>query len=107
MLGKILEKIEFLIQLLTTIIELLDQLAVHRSNPQSTIVQPELPPSKYLSIKQAAQKYSFDEKTFRRWIEDGKIIPTTIGGRNYFDEYVLDEYIKSNGFADRKRRPQK
>ncbi|SEA51923.1 helix-turn-helix domain-containing protein [Pedobacter hartonius] len=102
MLRKILEKIESLIQLLTTVAELLNQLTVNTSNLQTIPSPGGLHPPRFLSIQEAASRYCFSTKTFRRWIQSGKIIPTTIGGRDYFEENALREYIVSNGFAKHK-----
>lgn len=46
-----------------------------------------------LTVKQAAYHYNFSFRTIQKWIDEGKIIPIEIEGRNWIKKADLDKRI--------------
>jgi len=46
-----------------------------------------------LTVKQAAYRYNFSFRTIQKWIDEGKISPVEIEGRNWIKKADLDKRI--------------
>ena len=46
-----------------------------------------------LTVKQAAYRYNFSFRTIQKWIDEGKISPIEIEGRNWLKKEDLDKRI--------------
>jgi excisionase family DNA binding protein len=47
-----------------------------------------------LTVKQAAYRYNFSFRTIQKWIDEGKISPIEIEGRNWIKKTDIEQRIQ-------------
>ena len=104
MIKQIITRIDSVIQLLMKSNELHGaKKPEHDELPKSVV--PSEP--KLLSVDQVAAKYGFHPSTVRRWARM-KILPSVpVGGRDFFEETAVLDFIMNNGFDKYPRRRRK
>jgi len=104
MIKQITSRIDAVIQLLRKSNELHEEQKSKHVEPPKKMKPSD---AKFLTVDQVAARYGYNPTTIRRWVDLDILIPTKIGGRDFFEETAIHEFIMGNGFDKFPRRRRK